>query len=267
MRELAPHVQNYMMSGFNGLDVHLPATLNVQLVIYLRGAVFFPDAGAYIQRMPTAFVAGPVLAPRMFQVEPGSLFIAATFRRSGFFSCFGIPAHVLRGQIVPLDAILASGTLDALLEQLHSGPPVRQFRALEAFLLQQLRLGRGHAGLPAFSLEHLLSPTTRLAETLDISTRQLERRFLVHYGMPLRDYRRLARFSTALGAILQSTSHRPNLSEIAQNALYTDQSHFTRDFREFVGNTPGRYVRERGEKNSIYQLWQLSPDELTAFMP
>lgn len=35
--ELAPYVRNFMIGGFDGLSVHLPATPDIQLLVYLRG--------------------------------------------------------------------------------------------------------------------------------------------------------------------------------------------------------------------------------------
>ena len=266
-KELLPYVRNFMISGFDSPDVHLPATVDVQLVIYLRGGSFLPDAGGrFAERAPAAFVCGPSLLPRLFRVTPNSLFIAATFRPAGFFSCFGIPANLLGHRPVPLEAMIGNGASAALQESLLLKKNIQPHAILETFLQQQLRLRRTETALPALALGQLLSPTAELARALDISTRQLERRFLSHHGMPLRDYRRLARFSTALACLLQHTSQRIALVRIAQEAGYVDQAHFTRDFHQFVGATPGRYVKSRGQDDSVYRLWQLTPQELTAFV-
>lgn len=255
-----------MLGGLDSSDVHLPATVDVQLVIYLRGGGWLPDAGGrFTERLPAAFVAGPSLLPRLFRVEPNSFFIAATFRPAGFFSCFGMPANLLGHKPVPLEAMIGKGASAALQESLHFGN-IQPHAPLETFLLQQSRLRRTAPLLPALALDRLLSPTAELARALDISTRQLERRFLSHHGIPLRDYRRLARFSTALACLLQRTSPRVAFARIAQDAGYVDQAHFTRDFHQFVGATPGRYVKSREQDDSIYRLWQLTPQELAAFL-
>lgn len=265
--ELAPYVRNFMISGFDRPDAHLPATVDVQLVIYLRGGGFLPDAGGrFTERTPAAFVSGPSLRPRLFRVAPNSLFIAATFRPSGFFSCFGMPANLLGHEPVPLEAMIGNGASAALQEALLFTKTPPPHAILEAFLLRQLRLRRTAPLLPALALDRLLSPTAELARALDVSTRQLERRFLSHHGVPLRDYRRLARFSAALAGLLQDVSPRVDLARIAQDAGYADQAHFTRDFHQFVGATPGRYVKSRGQHDSIYRLWQLTPQELPAFV-
>ncbi|WP_414691523.1 helix-turn-helix domain-containing protein [Noviherbaspirillum sp.] len=258
-----------MVSGFDNLDVHLPATIDVQLVIYLQGGTCLPEDGQFTYRLPTAFVGGPSLFPRWFRVEPGSRFIAATFRPAGFVACFGIPANLLSEQLVPLDAIAERGITAALVERLSLAAEGQHQLLLEDFLLTHLRqasLRKTQPMLPALPLDRLLLPTSELAGALFISARQLERRFLVHHGMPLRDYRRLARFSTALATLMQAAPQATSLSRAAQDARYADQAHFTRDFRQFVGDTPGRFVKSRSDSNSIYRLWQLGPEELAAFM-
>lgn len=273
-RELAPYVKNFMLSGFDGLDVHLPATIDVQLVIYLQGGTFLPEEGKFTHRLPVAFVGGPSLFPRWFRVEPGSRFIAATFRPAGFFYCFGIPVNLLSGQLVPLDAIAERGETAALMDHLSLAAEGQHQHLLENFLLRHLQqtllrrtsLNATPTMLPVLALDRLLLPTAELAGTMSISARQLERRFLASHGIPLRDYRRLARFSAALATLMQGTSQRASLSRAAHDAHYVDQAHFTRDFRQFVGDTPGRFVKARNDSDSIYRLWQFGPEELAAFM-
>lgn len=266
---LLPYVRNFMGSDFACLTVHLPANSDVQLVVYLRGGAFVTDADGAEQRLPQAFVVGATMAPRLFRVEPGSRFVAATFRPAGVHACLGIPANVLAGQMVPLEQLLAAGEADALLERLLRAPGLReQAEQCERVLLRALlagpSLGRSPL-LPRLSLDGVLLPAAELAGRLAISPRQLERRFLVNYGVPLRDYRRLARFSMALAALMTNPPQAGSLARIAQEARYADQAHFTNDFRRFVGTSPGKFIEARDRPDSIYRLWQLDAGELAAF--
>lgn len=257
-----------MVSGFDSLDVHLPAVLDVQLVVYLQGRSFLHDGTAFTMNSPIAFVAGPSIRPRRFRVEPGSRFIAATFRPSGFFSCFGIPVNTLNEQMVPLDAIVGESEASALVERLHQARACRTLIGiLEAFLMRRLLPARDEeAFLPALSLERALMPASELARALDISTRQLERRFQIRYGVSLRDYRRFARFSAALVSLMQSDTRHGSLARIALDAEYVDQAHFANDFRQFVGATPGQFLKARQQSDSAFRLWQLNADELRTYL-
>jgi AraC-like DNA-binding protein len=266
-RELLPYVRNFMGGGFASLPVHLPANADVQLVVYLRGGAWLAAADGTERRLPGAFVVGATFAPRLFRVEPGSRFVAATFRPAGCFACLGIPADALLERIVPLDDVAAAADAGALTERLLQAADLHaQGAALETFLLRGLL--RGHRAaplLPRLPLDGVLLPAAQLAGRLAISPRQLERRFLVHYGMPLRDYRRLARFSMALGALMAGTPQPVSLARIAQDARYADQAHFSNDFRRFIGESPARFLQVRVQPGSIYHLWQLDAGELSAF--
>jgi AraC-like DNA-binding protein len=264
---LLPYVRTFMGSDFACLRAHLPANADVQLVAYLRGGAFVTGADGAEQRLPQAFVVGATMAPRLFRVEPGSRFVAATFRPAGVHACLGIPAHVLAGQMVPLEQLLAAGEAEALLERLLRASGLREQAAqCERVLLRALLAGQGRSPLlPRLSLDGVLLPAAELAGRLAISTRQLERRFLVHYGVPLRDYRRLARFSMALAALMTNPPQAGSLARIAQESRYADQAHFTNDFRRFVGTSPGKFIEARDRPDSIYRLWQLDAGELAAF--
>lgn len=264
-RELQPLLRNFMLSGFARLDVHLPANMDVQLVIYLRGRGLLTNADGTRTPMPRAFVVGPSLAPHLFTVEPGSRFIAATFRPSGFYACFGVPVDALAHALVPLDALFGARPERELRDALEGAPPGQEQAVLEGFMLRQA-LPRQDGLLPPLPLDRLLGRTTALARELSVSTRQLERRFLTHRGLPLRDYRRLARFGTALAAIMGAGPEGADLSRAAQEGRYVDQAHFARDFRQFVGESPGRYARARGRADSPYHLWEIGPEALRSFI-
>lgn len=266
--ELGRHIRNFMVSGFDSMEVHLPALIDVQLVIYLQGQCLLHDGDAFAVRSPTAFVAGPSLLPRRFRVEPGSRFIAATFRPSGFFSCFGIPVNTLNDLQVPLDSLVGDNAATALTERLSQSKTSRaQVGILEAFLMQQLVPGKDEeAFLPALPLERALLPASELASAFDISTRQLERRFLIRYGVSLRDYRRFARFSTALAGLMQGGIRHGALAGIALDAEYADQAHFANDFRQFVGASPGQFIKAQQQSDSPYRLWQFNADELRTYL-
>lgn len=266
-RELSPFVKNFMFSGFVTEDVQLPAGLDTQLIVYLRGGATLYHADGSTQRLPYAFVSGPTLEPRRFRVDPGSCVVAATFRSSGFTRCFGVPVNCLGPAPVPLDCLTRPEDLLRMLERMHRArniPPL--FDALDIFIRRQKLLqGRELPFLPQLTLERMLQPPAALAGELGLGVRQLERRFLMHLGVPLRASRRMARLSRAFALMMGSPAlSRP--ADIAHDAGYVDQAHFTRDFRKFVGDTPASFLRSRLEEGSRYRLWQLSSEEVHAFV-
>jgi AraC family transcriptional regulator len=82
---------------------------------------------------------------------------------------------------------------------------------------------------------------SELAETVGVHPAYLARAFRAHYGLSVGEYGRRLRLAWAAAELARGD--KP-LVEIAADAGFADQSHFTRVFRRQVGTTPARY-RER----------------------
>jgi transcriptional regulator GlxA family with amidase domain len=80
-----------------------------------------------------------------------------------------------------------------------------------------------------------------LTEQAGLSLRQLERHFDDEVGVSPRHFARVVRFNDARKAILQEPTR--NLLAVAFDCRYTDYSHMTRDFQQFLGLTPARLRR------------------------
>jgi AraC family transcriptional regulator len=79
-----------------------------------------------------------------------------------------------------------------------------------------------------------------LAALAGVHASQLLRTFRRHHGSTVANYVRRRRVERARAEM--ATSDRP-LSMIAIDAGFSDQSHFTRAFRQAFGETPGQYAR------------------------
>ncbi|MFC0253494.1 helix-turn-helix domain-containing protein [Massilia consociata] len=264
---LARYVRMFMVGRFDGGLVHLPASADIQLLIYLDGGASMHDARGGCAALPDSFVAGATMQPRLYAVSPGSTFFGIVFRPGGFRACFGIPADLLAGQLVALDALLPGSVVHRWRTRCHDARGTTELLQAAAWLLTAMApASRPVPPMPVLPLGALLQPVPGLAARLGVSPRQFERRFLADYGIALRDFRRLARFSCSLARLMShSTRCRPVLADIAADAHYSDQAHFTRDFQQFVGATPGHYLLRRAAEDSIYRLWQFDRDTLDAY--
>lgn len=77
-----------------------------------------------------------------------------------------------------------------------------------------------------------------VARALGVSSVRIARAFRQRHGMSVGEYGRRARIEWAAAQI--AGGDRP-LAEIAAEAGFADQSHFTRLFRRYLGTTPGRF--------------------------
>lgn len=87
-----------------------------------------------------------------------------------------------------------------------------------------------------------MSTFREVSATIPISDRQLQRSFKHQYGITVSDYMRLSRMN-AVQNYLQVGNQ--NLTEMAYDLEFTDQSHFIREFKHYVGTTPGKFRRQR----------------------
>jgi AraC family transcriptional regulator len=120
--------------------------------------------------------------------------------------------------------LLAATTRETRTERAHARPA--WLRAAEELLRARLadRIG-----------------LSELAETVGVHPAYLARAFRAHYGLSVGEYGRRLRLAWAAAELARGD--KP-LVEIAADAGFADQSHFTRVFRRQVGTTPARY-RER----------------------
>jgi AraC-like DNA-binding protein len=81
-----------------------------------------------------------------------------------------------------------------------------------------------------------------LAEQCNLSGRQLQRQFQETVGMSPKALARVIRFE----AIRRRLMFNPDqsLTALAHEFEYSDQAHFTHDFKELAGRTPREFARE-----------------------
>ncbi len=152
-----------------------------------------------------------------------------------------------------------------LLAALRHELPAQVPQRLQEMLEHGLRRYAGLAPLlPPLEPAALDLPLPLLARQLGISVRQFQRRCLSCLGMPLREYRRLARYGAAMTALMLQGAPARDLARLALDAGYVDQAHFTRAFTAMVGVPPGRLLRQR--VHARYQLWQFTPAELESYL-
>jgi AraC-like DNA-binding protein len=92
----------------------------------------------------------------------------------------------------------------------------------------------------AYMRDHYREPITnrQLARLVHMSVRTFERRFRARFHQSPQRYLRKLRIRTASRALIYSAR---SLADIAVGCGFSDQSHFTREFRRQFGRTPREY--------------------------
>lgn len=82
-------------------------------------------------------------------------------------------------------------------------------------------------------------PISEICLKSDISTRQLQRQFLDFFGITLKEYAGIVRFSEAF-----KTMYAKDLKTTAVETGYYDQAHLSREFRNRAGNSPNKWKND-----------------------
>jgi AraC family transcriptional regulator len=90
-----------------------------------------------------------------------------------------------------------------------------------------------------------------LAEAVGVHPTHLARVFRAHYGVSVGEYGRRLKVTRAATEVARSDTP---LNVIALRAGFSDQSHFTRLFKRYVGTTPARYRAEAHATLGTFQV-------------
>jgi AraC-like DNA-binding protein len=97
---------------------------------------------------------------------------------------------------------------------------------------------------------HQLIPISELASDVDLSVRQLERRFADEVGMSPKRFARIVRFRRVIRRLNDPRPFR--WADAAVDFGFFDQPHLIREFRAFTGRSPREYCRDRNELASHF---------------
>jgi AraC-like DNA-binding protein len=190
--------------------------------------------------------------------------IGIRFHEGGAYPILGLPLAELRNAIAVLDGLDRS-TLLRLAAQLHETKSLRaRILLLEAWLMQQLALGKERNAIIPASLMRLRERAEpirmpELAREFAISQRQLERLYQHQVGMSPKQYTQLLRVETARLALKRGRKHT---SYLAAELGFYDQSHFIREFSAVVGMTPATYMKRKHSSAGIPQdMYSATPYE------
>jgi len=197
----------------------------------------------------TAVVSGQATKPTVTDAGSGDLAgLGVKLRAGAFYTLFGIPACELTNQVIGLDEVLGHAATDLIEQLAEEANPLGRVRCLERTLMRLAQRDNRHDDLSTQQMVAAMRrlptmPIAQLAGELGYSARQLQRKLNCVIGLSSRLYKRIYRFEKALDLIHASVGHKPiSWSAVALACDYSDQAHFIRDFHEFAGCTPGRYL-------------------------
>ena len=186
-------------------------------------------------------------------VDPGQLLIGDDFKMVVYFlkpyalgSLFNISACELTDQPIGLDFVSGKSELE---EKLLNAPTTNHilqfmddyiFRKIRSVRTEDKRLHHAAEKIARVSDKNVL---TAVQKELYVTERTFQRMFERHIGLSPNLFRRVNQFNRAFRQI--NEDRFVDLSSVAYQNDYADQSHFIRAFKEFTHCTPSGYLQGR----------------------
>jgi len=244
---LEDDTDNFSVKSFKIIPDGIPT-----LIFQEKPNLFFDmDAQAapqlYIQGQSTKFTEHRVMGN--FRI------IGVYLQPTALKTIFNIDAFEFNDQKVPLEDIIT----EPILQQLINAVSLKQkIKIISNFLLKHIsKVERNTEKATIASL--FLQNGKTLKETqieMNLSERSLERLIKQYVGMPPKMFSRIMRFQSGLNILRQADFN--NLTEIAYQNDYFDQSHYIREFKGFTGTNPERFMLNANEKLLNFPLWDAS---------
>ena len=221
-----------------------PSPPGAEAFVWSRGVVHGPRW--------SHFVAGP---------KPRGAVAGVSFHAGAAGAVLGLPVTEIADRHVTIDALWGARGRSLHERLLGAAVPSAAFRMLEHELTA--RLQRPLLIHPAVA--HALAPRPMACAPARIAEIQREagyspRHFIALFrsaiGLTPKHYYRVQRFTAVLRRLAGGDA--ANLADIAASIGYADQSHMTREFRDFAGITPTQY-RPRGPDSVLHHQAQGLP--------
>lgn len=164
---------------------------------------------------------------------------------------FQTPLFELTNQLIDLEVLTADRDFRRMAGALHSAETLPQRIALldQIFLKKLANPAQNNPFLNFAAKQILHSNGTVSIESLSTqvhaSRRYLEKKFKTHIGMTPKQYARLIRVKKA-SILLLNKKFRGCLSAVSDELEYYDHSHFLKDFKTIVQQTPTDFLRQNG---------------------
>jgi AraC-like DNA-binding protein len=171
---------------------------------------------------------------------PGAA-IQVDFTPIGAHQVLRIPMHLVSKRTVELSELFGSEA-DRLVEQLCEAPDWHsRFVTLDNFLISKIRKSEKPVSEVDWAwrkleLSHGTASIRGITERLGWTRKRLIKAFRDEVGIPPKALARILRFRLALAEC--SSRKVINLSQLAAECGYSDQSHMIREFKAFSGWTP-----------------------------
>lgn len=239
---LKPFIKTFMIieSKEGTVNRILPGT-SIVMAFRLKGRVIARDKGDESSLAPSV-VTGLRNTSRLIDYSRKSATLLVIFNEGGAALFFDEPLHKMFGLHIPMDSLISRRKLEETEEKIAEAQNNRRkIMIVERFLRSQMKDPQ-----PDSLIHHAIQKIKSaggdirigdLVTELPISLDPFEKRFRRIAGTSPKQFSRIVR----LRNVINSYSENKSLTETAYASGYYDQSHFTKDFKSFTGQSPKKF--------------------------
>lgn len=240
-------VSSYYLFEFDGplmqdiLRAELP---QVRFMLNGHGGIDYGGGG--LQPMPFASLAGPSMGAIRFEAHGPLRLLGVGLMPAGWAAFVGEEADDYADRLTDLEG-LAPLAVATTFQRMGEARDARGIvAAVDAFFLLLSMAARQPPMWFTRTVDSWLAAgpapnVNALVQELSMSSRQVERLMRRHYGA---SPKLVARKFRTLQAAVRLGLHPDTGWEQAAGGAFYDQSHFIREFRQFIGMTPGQFTAE-----------------------
>ena len=197
----------------------------------------------------TLTVAGPATRHTLVLLDPRQVAVGVRLRWGAAPAIFGLPANEIVDCVVPADSVWGKSgrrVSEVIFEQRDSSG---KLSVIHSELRRRLKRAQGHAVMD-WIVTHAAECLARrpdemkvsdLADSLGLSERQLQRRFLHSVGYGPKRLARILRFQRLL-ALVHDHRPSPEWAALALDAGYADQAHMVNEVKALAGVSPTAFL-------------------------
>ena len=186
------------------------------------------------------------------RIEGAARALGVRFRPGGFRGVLGGPVATITDRVIPLSAVYEFDVAAAETEVLAGAGDAALVSTAERLLRTRIpaiddTVDLVHGIVDRIANERDINRVDELAAQVKLGERALQRLFNDYVGVSPKWVIRRSRLQDAAARL--ANAEDVNLTQLAAELGYSDQAHFTRDFKTLVGRSPSDYRRSAGESN------------------
>ena len=242
-KEASPHSQTIVPDGCMEMIFH-------------HGDLFrqyLKNGNSIIQ--PRCFVIGQLTQPLEIEPTGETGIFSVRFHPEGFLPFATIPIKEMENLAIPLEKLFEKNGQEIEQKILNANSTSERIKLVETFLFNQLTDIKTIDRVVKSTVGTILSANGQisideLSQQINISRRQLERKFSSAIGLSPKQLSKTIRLQATLKMLLNKKF--TNLTDLAYENEYYDQAHFIKDFKEMTGFTPKEFYRSNLKMSSIF---------------